>query len=89
MSNKENTNIENDRLKYNQAYLESTPSETYPTMYTIVKTVKKLNELEGRRFLTLSHAKAAVDTLRGESLIKRGEKVATIALQDNGLKATE
>ena len=62
------------KLKYNQAYIEPTPTERYNTMWTIVKTVKKINELEGRRYLTLYHAKKAVDVYQAELLIGKGKR---------------
>ncbi len=63
-----------EKIKYNQAYIEPAHTLRYPTMWMIVKTVKKINDLEGRRFLTLTHAKKAVDVLQAELLIGKGKR---------------
>lgn len=74
-----------DTVKYNQAHITNTPTEKYPTMVTITKTIKRLKGIEGRRFITLKHAQQAVDIERGEMIIERGAKKVKKELQSIGL----
>lgn len=82
--------------KYKGITIENTPSEKYPNLVTITKTVKKGSKIQGKRFLTLDHAMKYVDDYLGvvvstllteERLEKQEEKVARKELMKlNGIQ---
>ena len=49
--------------KYKGITIEETPTEKYPQLVTLVKTVKKAKSEEGKKFLTLDHAIKYIDKL--------------------------
>lgn len=60
--------------KYKNILIESTPTESFPTLVTMTKTPKNKKEFLGRKYITLEKAILAVDTYLAEQLINRGTK---------------
>lgn len=48
-------------IKYKGITIQKTPSETYPTLVTFIKTIKKGNEILGKKFLTLGQGVKYID----------------------------
>ena len=61
-------------MKYKNILIESTPTESFPTMVTMIKTPKNKNQFLGKKYITLEKAILAVDTYLAEQLINRGTK---------------
>ena len=61
-------------MKYKNIVIETTPTTTYPTMVTMVKTPKNKNMFLGKKYITMEKAILAVDTYLAEQLINRGTK---------------
>jgi len=49
--------------KYKGIWIETTPTDKYPQLVTFTKTVKKLKDYEGKKFLTYEHAIKFIDSL--------------------------
>ena len=49
--------------KYKGIQITPTPTEKFPQLVTLTKTVKKAKEVEGKKFLTLPHAIKFIDSL--------------------------
>ena len=60
--------------KYKNIIIESTPSETFPTLVTMTKTPKNKKQFLGKKYITLEKAILAVDAYLAEELINRGTK---------------
>lgn len=60
---KTNTTNTTTMTKYKGIEITETPSEKYPNLVTLTKTVKKAKSEEGKKFLTLEHALKYVDNL--------------------------
>ena len=52
-----------ETTKYKGIHIQNTPTEKFPNLVTLVKTVKKAKEVEGKKFLTLDHARKFIDNL--------------------------
>ena len=52
-----------ETTKYKGIHIQNTPTEKFPNLVTLVKTVKKAKEVEGKKFLTLEHATKFIDGL--------------------------
>ena len=52
-----------ETTKYKGITITNTPTENYPQLVTLVKTVKKAREVQGKKFLTLDHARKFIDNL--------------------------
>lgn len=52
-----------ETTKYKGIHIQNTPTEKYPQLVTLVKTVKKAKEVEGKKFLTFEHATKFIDGL--------------------------
>ena len=61
-------------MKYKNILIESTPTESFPTLVTMTKTPKNKNQFLGKKYITLEKAILAVDTYLAEQLINRGTK---------------
>lgn len=92
---KTNTTNTTNMTKYKGIEITDTPSEKYPNLVTLTKTVKKAKSEEGKKFLTLEHALKYVDNLELHlwermtrlRLEKKEDKVATKELMKlNGLQ---
>lgn len=68
--------------KYKNIVIEETPTTTYPTMVTMVKTPKNKNMFLGKKYITLEKAILAVDTYLAEQLINRGTRKDTENLRE-------
>jgi hypothetical protein len=60
--------------KYKNILIEATPTETFPTLVTMIKTPKNKNMFLGKKYITLEKAILAVDSYLAEELINRGTK---------------
>lgn len=49
--------------KYKGIWIETTPTDKYPQLVTFTKTLKRLKEFEGKKFLTQEHAIKWIDDL--------------------------
>ena len=49
--------------KYKGIEITNTPSEKFPNLVTLTKTIKKAKSVEGKKFLTLEHATKFIDGL--------------------------
>ena len=52
-----------ETTKYKGIHIQNTPTEKFPQLVTLVKTVKKAKTVEGKKFLTLEHATKFIDSL--------------------------
>jgi hypothetical protein len=68
--------------KYKNIIIESTPTESFPTLVTMTKTPKNKKEFLGRKYITLEKAILAVDTYLAEQLINRGTKKEAETLRE-------
>ena len=58
-------------MKYNGVTIEPNPTEQFPEMVKIVKTIKRTKELNGKRFVNLEKAKKVVDAYLAEVFIEK------------------
>lgn len=83
-------------IKYKGITIENTPTDKYPQLVTITKTIKKGTKIQGKKFITLEKAQQYVDDYLGvvvstllteERLEKQEQKVARKELMKlNGLQ---
>lgn len=52
-----------EETKYKGITITPTPTEKFPQLVTFTKTVKKVKEVEGKKFLNLEKAKEYIDGL--------------------------
>ena len=52
-----------ETTKYKGIHIQNAPTEKFPQLVTLVKTVKKAKTVEGKKFLTLEHATKFIDGL--------------------------
>ena len=57
------------KYKHRNCIIETTPSDKYPDMVTIIQTPKMRSDFEGRRYLTLEHAHKAIELFESERMI--------------------
>ena len=84
-----NTYMSNTTYKHRNCIIESTPSEKYPDMVTIITTPKLRGDFEGRRYLTLKHAHRAIELFESERLINSKQKYVKSYLKDVIIIPTE
>lgn len=48
-------------MRYKGITIEDTPTETYPQLVTLTKTVKKASKIQGKKFLTMEKAIQYID----------------------------
>ena len=68
--------------KHRNCIIQTTPSEKYPEMVTILKTPQVRKDFEGRRYLTLEHAHKQIELFESERLIKSKSKYIKSQLED-------
>jgi hypothetical protein len=61
-------------MKYKNIIIEETPTETFPTLVTMIKTPKNKKQFLGKKYITMEKAIIAVDMYLSEELINRGTK---------------
>ena len=71
--------------KYKGIEITNTPSEKYPQLVTLTKTVKKAKSEEGKKFLTLDHAIKYIDKLELHLL----ERMTQVRLQKQEAKIAQ
>ena len=71
--------------KYKNVKLVDVPHPTIDTMVRIDKGPARLNEVIGKRYVTLEKAMIAIDILSAEKLISTGARQAKEELMDMGL----
>jgi len=72
----------NITYKHRNCIIESTPSDQFPEMVTIIKTPKIRQELQTRRYITLEKAHLAIETYESERLISSREKYVKSELSE-------
>lgn len=70
------------KMKYKGIEITNTPSEKFPNLVTLTKTVKKAKEVEGKKFLTLEHATKFIDGLE----LHLWERMTSIRLEKQEAK---
>ena len=71
--------------KYKGIEITNTPSEKYPQLVTLTKTVKKAKSEEGKKFLTLDHAIKYIDKLE----LHLWERMTQVRLQKQEAKIAQ
>lgn len=71
--------------KYKGIEITDTPSEKYPNLVTLTKTVKKAKSEEGKKFLTLEHALKYIDNLE----LHLWERMTQVRLEKQEAKRAE
>jgi hypothetical protein len=71
--------------KYKGITITNTPSEKYPQLVTLTKTVKKAKSEEGKKFLTLDHAMTYIDKLE----LHLWERMTQVRLQKQEAKIAQ
>jgi len=74
----------NKPVRYCNCRIESTPLAKYPEMVTIIRTPKKMNSLENKKFITMAKAKKSIDSLKGEIMIGSGGIKVSKSLMELG-----
>lgn len=70
------------QYKHRNCIIETTPSEKFPDMVTVIKTPKMRSDFEGRRYLTLKHCFTAIETFESERLINSKDKYVKAQLSE-------
>jgi hypothetical protein len=68
--------------KHRNCIIQTTPSEKYPDMVTVIKTPKMRSDFEGRRYLTLEHCFKQIELFESERLIKSKTKYVKAQLSE-------
>jgi len=58
-------------MKYRGATIEPCGTEKFPDMVGIVKTTKKVREMNGKRYIDEHHAQTAIDAYWAETFIEK------------------
>jgi hypothetical protein len=72
-------------VKFNNFRIESTPTEKFPSLCTIVKGPSFGRELFGKKYIILEKAIGAIAVICGERLIDKGAKGAKEEMAEMGL----
>jgi len=78
-----------ETIKYKNITIVGIPTEKFPTMVQLQKGPKKYKGLIGRRYITETHAKLAIDEMATENLIRSGGRNVESELVELGLKGIE
>ena len=70
------------KYKHRNCIIETTPSDKYPDMVTIIQTPKMRSDFEGRRYLTLEHAHKAIELFESERMINSKAKYVKSQLSE-------
>ena len=70
------------KYKHRNCIIETTPSDKYPDMVTIIQTPKMRSDFEGRRYLTLEHAHRAIELFESERMINSKAKYVKSQLSE-------
>ena len=61
-------------MKYRGVTFESTPTEKFPDMVTVVKTIKKFSELMNKKFISEHKIMSTIDGILSDILIEKTKK---------------
>ena len=70
------------KYKHRNCIIETTPSDKYPDMVTIIQTPKMRSDFEGLRYLTLEHAHKAIELFESERMINSKLKYVKAQLSE-------
>ena len=70
------------KYKHRNCIIQTTPSDKYPDMVTIIQTPKMRSDFEGRRYLTLEHAHRAIELFESERMINSKAKYVKSQLSE-------
>ena len=66
--------LKNGNWKYRNCTVQSTPTEKFPKMVTVIKTPHRFKVLRNRKFVDLESTKLSIEKYSAEAMIKGGEK---------------
>jgi hypothetical protein len=81
-NNMNNTYMSNTTYKHRNCIIQTTPSEKFPELVTIIGTPKLRGDFLNRRYKSLEHAYLQIEKFESERLISSKTKYVKTQLQD-------